>query len=82
MASIRIKKKITSSTINIKELKKFIGKEVEIIIKEDQGQSKNQNRDKTSKNASGMLEKYKNTNLIHKENQAWSQAIKDKYANR
>jgi hypothetical protein len=81
MASIKIKKKITSSTINIKELKKFIGKEVEIIIKEDKGQSKNQNRDKASKNASAMLEKYKNTNLVDKEKQAWSQAIKDKYAN-
>ncbi|MBS3771494.1 MAG: hypothetical protein KGY69_14690 [Bacteroidales bacterium] len=82
MASIRIKKKITSSTINIKELKKFIGKEVEIFIKEDKGQSKNQNRGKKSKNASAMLEKYKNTNLVDKEKQAWSQAIKDKYANR
>lgn len=82
MASIRIKKKITSSTISIKELKKFIGKEVEIFIKEDKGQSENQNREKKSKNASGMLEKYKNTNLVDKEKQAWSQAIKDKYANR
>ena len=82
MASIRIKKKITSSTINIKELKKFIGKEVEIIIKEDERHLKNQNMDKPSKIASGILEKYKNSTLINQEKDTWSQAIKDKYANR
>ena len=82
MTSIRIKKKITSSTLNIKELKKFIGKDVEIIIKEDKGHFKKKNIDETSGNASGMLEKYKNASLIDKEKDAWTQAIKDKYANR
>jgi len=59
-----------------------MGKEVEIIIKEDKGNFKKQNRDEALKNASGLLEKYKNTTLIDKEKHVWSQAIKDKYANR
>ena len=82
MASIRIKKKITSSRLNIKELKEFIGKDVEIIIKEDKKNFRIEDVNESSKTASGILEKYKNATIVDKEKEAWSKAIKDKYANR
>jgi hypothetical protein len=53
--------KIDSDTIKIPELKKFIGKKVEIIILGDIQKSKGNDL-----NPPGQLEKYKNVNLLIK----------------
>lgn len=66
--------KIDSDTIKIPELKKFIGEKVEIIILGDIQKNKRNNI-----KPPGRLEKYKDINLISKEEQAWQKAISDKY---
>ena len=82
MNVIKIKKRITSSTLKIKELNSFIGQEVEIIIKQEKTPH-NRKKEPTiaSGKASGILQKYKNANLLDKEKDAWIQAIKEKHGN-
>ena len=84
MEAIKIKKKIKSSTLVIDELEKFKGREVEIIIISPtikKQSRKSSRKTKTEIKVGGMLEKYKNINLIAKEKTAWAKAVQDKYAN-
>jgi hypothetical protein len=77
METIRIKRKITSSQIRISELKKFIGKQVEITVTEKKTRVK-----RTLNNAAaGILEKYKNSGLSYAEKEAWNIAVNEKHGN-
>lgn len=78
MKTIKIKRKISSSLLRIKELEKFKGKRVEIKldineIKESDIAEK--------KNLAGIFSKYADRKLSKKENQAWSLAVSEKHEN-
>ncbi len=78
MKIIKIKRKISSSLLRIKELEKFKGKRVEIKldineIKESDIAEK--------KNLAGVFSQYADSNLSKKENQAWSLAVREKHEN-
>jgi hypothetical protein len=77
MEPIIVKRKITSSQIRISELKKFIGKQVEITVTEMK------TRGKRTRNhaASGILEKFKNSGLSYTEKEAWNIAVNEKHGN-
>ena len=77
MEIIKVKRKITSSQIRISELKRFIGKQVEItVIEKISGKKKN-----VQNTAAGFLEQFKNINLIYKEKEAWDLAVNEKHGN-
>ncbi|MCK9453165.1 MAG: hypothetical protein M0Q90_15830 [Bacteroidales bacterium] len=81
MTEIRIRRIINSETITIKELREFLGKEVDIrVTTRRKVIRKKQIVDK--KTAAAMLGKYKNIALINKESDVWDTVIKEKYANR
>ncbi|MEQ8169315.1 MAG: hypothetical protein ABRQ38_10490 [Candidatus Eremiobacterota bacterium] len=56
-------------------------RDVEIIILPLEFSEKQVNTKVKQKNARGLLKKYKNTELISRENSAWADAVKEKYAN-
>ncbi|HNZ68468.1 MAG: hypothetical protein QM301_03765 [Bacteroidota bacterium] len=60
MEIIRVKRKITSSQIRISELKKFIGKHVEITVTE----RKPAKRGKDKNLAAGILDPFGNPDMI------------------
>jgi len=77
METIKISRKVTSATLRIDELKKWMGKEVDIIIVE-----KKANLSGTeTPSAAGILERYKNTNMKDKEKTAWAMAVQEKHGN-
>jgi hypothetical protein len=76
METIKVKRKITSSQIGISEVKKFIGKQVEITVTE-----KNQGKRTLNFEAAGILEKFKNSGLFYAEKEAWNIAVNDKHGN-
>ncbi|MBU0559334.1 MAG: hypothetical protein KJ799_02675 [Bacteroidetes bacterium] len=84
MDTIKIKKKINSSSLTISNLDKFKGKVVEIIIIAEQEllveKSLSKRRSKTI-NVAGILERYKDPLKKAKEAIAWELAVKGKYAN-
>ena len=65
---IRKKVKVDSNIIKIPELKKFKGEKVEVIIL---GGKDYINEEGKKLKAPGALEKYKNLDLICKEEDAW-----------
>ena len=73
MNSITIKRKITSSSLHIAELKKFIGKNVEITVTES--------HESSGKKAAGILSDFKNNDIIQKEKNAWGIAANEKHGN-
>lgn len=75
MHSIKIKRKVTSSTLRIAELKKFMGKQVEIIVTESKGAYSGQK-------ASGILSAYQNIDNMLKEKEAWGIIANEKHGNR
>lgn len=79
MDTLKINRKITSSNLRIDELKAWVGREVEIIIKEKDSSSK---KNSGHASASGMLEDFANQELIEKENTGWISAIREKYGDR
>ncbi|MCF6270878.1 MAG: hypothetical protein L3J41_14270 [Melioribacteraceae bacterium] len=78
MSIIKIKRKVKSSILKIRELEKFKGKNVEITIIEC-GEDK-LNKNETSSLAGG-LKSYGNLQLIEKEKNAWGIAVREKYEN-
>ena len=74
MKSLRIKTTITSS-LRLEELKEFIGKEVEIIVKE----KASANADKVIGQAAGMLSDYQDLTKADREQAAWKEAVKAKH---
>ena len=81
MEAIKIKKKIRSSTLLIKELEKFKGREVEILILSENEKTVTPKLVKRKgKNAGGILEEYKNVKLLPYERSAWETAMREKHA--
>jgi len=81
MATIKIKRKIVSSTLRIKELESLKGKDVEIIINTVNAPEKsNDKQKKHTYNAAGILGQYKNIQLIEDEKAAWALAVKEKHS--
>jgi hypothetical protein len=77
MHTIRIKRKISSPHLRIDELKEFIGKHVEIIVKESSPVKK----DSSKKPASGLLSAFRDKGKIKSEKQAWQIAVNEKHGN-
>ncbi|MCG7335930.1 hypothetical protein MHZ95_11620 [Sporosarcina sp. ACRSM] len=57
-------------------------KEVEILIFPYEDNKDEEKVSEKKKSARGVLEKYKDIDLLKQENGAWSKAVEDKYENR
>ncbi|MGD8782260.1 MAG: hypothetical protein PVH88_25260 [Ignavibacteria bacterium] len=79
MKAIKIKRKIKSTLLRIKELEMFKGKDVELSIKINELPS----RQSTLKNKSldGSLAQYANKNYMKNENGAWAFVVSEKLEN-
>lgn len=76
MDTLKIKRKIDSTSLQIDELRDWVGKEVDITIKE------NITKPKTSKStAAGLLAEFKDNERIDNEKNGWTKAVKDKHGN-
>lgn len=78
MKTIKIKRKINSTLLRIKELEKFKGKNVEINL--NINETDVEKRDK-GKNLAGIFSQYADSNLFQKEKRAWELAVKEKHDN-
>ena len=76
MKTIKIKRKISSPLLRIKEPEKFKGKRVEIKLHINEI---NESDIAEKKNLAGIFLLYADSNLSKKENQAWSLAVREKY---
>jgi len=81
MSAIKIKRKITSDTLKIKELKQFLGREVDIIVSDRKRVSASSKRLPGKNSAAGILEQYKNPDLQDMEKNIWSLVVSEKHAN-
>ncbi len=77
MKIIKIKRKISSTLLKIKELEKFKGKDVEIKMNISEISSGK----KESIRLAGVFSKYADKIKYAIESEAWALAIKDKYEN-
>ena len=77
METLKIKRKIESTQLQIDELKNWLGKEVDIIIRE-----KISEPESSKGSAAGLLSDYKNKDLIKTEKNGWANAVSDKHGNR
>lgn len=77
MLSIKIKRKISSTNLRVSELKDFIGKHVEITVKESVGKV-NKSR---VKSAAGVLSDFSNMEKIILEKKAWQMSMEEKHGN-
>jgi hypothetical protein len=72
MEAIKLKEKVISGKLVIKNLEKYTGQEIEVIVLVSQ-------RSKTNKNShsmKGCLSKYANNKLRNREKDVWTLAIK------
>ncbi len=79
MDTIKIRRKVKSTLLKIRELEKFKGKNIELEIKVKEintGERKLKN-----KSFAGVFSNYANVNLIEKEKSAWSLAVSEKHEN-
>lgn len=79
MEAVRYIQKITSDSLIIKDMGKYLGKQVEIIIF-PLDQDTQPERPDEIKRVRGFLHKYANPSLIEKEKSAWQLAVKEKHA--
>ena len=79
MNTIRIKRKVKSTLLKIKELEKFKGKNIELEIKIKETKA-TETRQKM-KDFAGVFSNYANIDLIDEEKSAWTLAIKEKPEN-
>ena len=79
MRTIKIKRRVSSTILKIKELELFKGKRVELEIKVKE--LKKDLSNKNNKSISGAFSKYANGELKLKENVAWELAVKEKHEN-
>lgn len=77
MKTLKIKRKIDSTHLQIDELNNWLGKEVDIIIKE-----KNPSSDTTIGLAAGILSDFNNKDFIDTEKNGWVKAVREKHGNR
>ncbi len=75
MESLKIYKDISSRTILLDKLDKFVGKKVEIII----NAINDNTNEKNTTGLRGSLQAYSSPEKISKEKIAWAQAVKDKH---
>lgn len=79
MDALRYIQKITSDSLTLKHLGKYLGKNVEIIILPLDTEADNQGK-KKYKSVKGILHEYADPSLIEKEKKAFQDAIKEKHA--
>ena len=79
MEALRYIQKITSDSIIIKHVEKYIGQNAEIIII-PLGMEDNNNSDEP-KSVMGIFHKYANPDLIKDEKDAWAKAVEKKHGN-
>jgi hypothetical protein len=79
MKTIKIKRKIRSTLLKIKELETYKGKNIQLEIKVKEFQPPSVNKKTIS--LAGALSKYANINFITKESNAWALAVKEKNEN-
>jgi hypothetical protein len=77
MDTIKVKRKISSQRLQISELKKFMGKYVEITVRE----SSPENQILAEKPAAGILSEFKNQRKMPMEKEAWGTAVNEKHGN-
>ena len=75
--TIKIKRKISSPHLRISELKDFIGKYVEITVRE----SAPENKIPSDKRAAGILSEFKNQEKVPMEKKAWEIVVNEKHGN-
>lgn len=78
MKTLKINRTIDSTHLQIDELQHWLGKEVDIIIREKTPSDLPQG----SSNAAGILQNYKNKDLINQEKNGWVKAVREKHGNR
>ncbi len=81
MSAIKIRRKITSDTLKIKELEQFLGREVEIFVRDRKRVPARNLGFSREKSAAAILEKYKNTELLEMEKSVWSIVVSEKHEN-
>ncbi|MCB0749064.1 MAG: hypothetical protein KDC90_16510 [Ignavibacteriae bacterium] len=79
MDTIKIKRKLKSTLLKVKELEKFKGKKIELEIKVKEIITSEDK--KKNKSFAGVFANFANGNLIESENSAWSLAVSDKHEN-
>ncbi len=79
MDALRYFKKITSDSIVIDNIDKYIGQEVEIIILPIEKNEINKIIASETIRVKGFFNKYVKAGLQSKEKDAWSTALKEKY---
>jgi hypothetical protein len=80
MEAIKIIEDVTSDSITIKNLSRYKGQKIEIIILPiEEGQNPVVLKPEKKKSAYGYLHKYAQPALIEKEKEAWTIAVKEKY---
>ena len=77
MDTLKIKRKIDSTSLQIDELSDWLGKEVDIIIKE-----KASTPESSKRSAAGLLSDFKDKDLMDSEKNGWAKAVRDKHGNR
>ncbi|SMO44175.1 hypothetical protein [Gracilimonas mengyeensis] len=77
METIKINRKIDSTHLQIDELSNWMGKEVDIIIKEKPSKPTS-----VKNTAAGLLSDFKNKTLIETEKKGWAKAVREKHGNR
>jgi len=77
MHIIKIKRKISSSQLRIAELKEFLGKHVEITVKEGASSKK----EPSGKPDAGILFRFRNKEKMNLEKEAWNITVNEKHGN-
>ncbi|MBW6481203.1 MAG: hypothetical protein K0B37_17375 [Bacteroidales bacterium] len=67
MEKITIQRKITSETLRISQLKRFIGKDVEITVKEKKPGPEKTGKPTETHSADGILAEFANPTLVNEE---------------
>ncbi len=78
MKTIKIRRKLKSTLLKIKELEQYKGKTIELLIKVKEIQKPSP---KKIKSMAGVLYKYAKPELIKSEKKAWDLAVKEKHEN-
>lgn len=79
MRTIKIKRRVNSTLLKIKELELFKGKNVELEIKVKE--LKTDLSEVKIHSVAGVFSKYANPNLRLNENNAWTLAVNEKHEN-
>jgi len=77
METLRIKRKIVSTQLEIDELINWLGKEVDIIIRE-----KSASPGTSASSAAGVLSGFQEKKGMSEEVNGWGKAVKDKHGDR